>query len=217
MKILKVLVIAVFICNFSNLNAGIRYSHHDFSNSSWSGNQICIVCHTPHNANQDVFNAALWNHQNTNSSFQTYTSSTLNSTVGQPNGVSKLCLACHDGTIAIDSYGGMTNGTRFMTTGSFGNDLRNQHPVSFDYTTSLANADGELRDPSTQSSGLGGTIAQDLLINNKLECTSCHDVHIHRNTAGCSGCHQMHPFQTVSLSLRKSNSGSALCLTCHIK
>ncbi|TAL69747.1 MAG: cytochrome C [Bacteroidetes bacterium] len=217
MRFINIIVIIIIITLKSNLYGGIRYSHHDFSGSSWSGYEICVVCHTPHNANQTVFNSALWNHQNTASSYQTYTSSTLNATVGQPSGVSKLCLACHDGTIAIDSYGGTSNGTRFMTTGSFGTDMRNQHPISFEYSTALANADGRLHDPSTQSSGLGNTIAQDLLVNNKLECISCHDVHVHRNTSGCIGCHQMHPFQTITLSLRKSNSGSALCLTCHNK
>ncbi|MCL5992182.1 MAG: cytochrome C [Bacteroidetes bacterium] len=217
MRLLIVLVIVILFCQLTYLSAGIRYSHHDFSGSSWANFEICIPCHTPHNANQDIINGTLWNHQNTTSTYQTYTSSTLNATVGQPGGISKLCLSCHDGTIAIDSYGGTTSGTLFMTTGSFGTDMRNQHPISFEYSTSLANADGGLRDPATQSSGLGGTIAQDLLVNNKLECISCHDVHVHRNNSGCTGCHTIHPMQTKTLSLRKSNDGSALCLTCHIK
>jgi hypothetical protein len=57
------------------------------------------------------------------------------------------------------------------------------------------------------------------LIEGKIQCTSCHDVHVSRNSAGCAGCHTgtAHPFTTRSLSLKKSNEGSALCLTCHIK
>ena len=215
-------VIIFFICFVVinlNLNSKIANSHHDFSGSSWANYEICIVCHTPHNANLSVTAAPLWNHQLTSSTFQTYTSVTLNATVGQPNQSSKLCLSCHDGTVAMDNYGTITSGTDYMSSGrwNLGTDLTHQHPISFDYNTDLANADGELYDPSTRTSGLGGTVDQDLLFNGKLECASCHDVHVGRNNSGCTGCHTMHPLRTVSLTLRKSNSGSALCLTCHRK
>ena len=61
-----------------------------------------------------------------------------------------------------------------------------------------------MQNPETAMSGLGGTIDNDLLIDNKLECSSCHDVH---NGAA----------EDVGNLLVKSNSGSALCLTCHLK
>jgi predicted CXXCH cytochrome family protein len=47
-----------------------------------------------------------------------------------------------------------------------------------------------------------GTINTNLLSSGKMQCSSCHDVH---NSAGVLGL------------LRKSNAGSALCLTCHHK
>jgi predicted CXXCH cytochrome family protein len=123
--------------------------------------------------------------------------------MGQPDGSSKLCLSCHDGTVALENFGGVTTGTTEITGDALmGTDLSNDHPVSFTYNTALATADGELEDPSTGLSGLGGTIDDDMLISGKMQCSSCHDVH---NTAG------------INYMLLKSNSASALCLTCHIK
>lgn len=212
--------IIVIVMFSASLSAKIQSSHHDFSGQSWANNEICIVCHTPHNANISVTDAPLWNHQVTTATYQIYSSNTLNATIGQPSGPTKLCLSCHDGSVAYDSYGASTSGTRFITNtggGYLGTDLRHEHPVSFEYNSALAESDGSLYNPSSQASGLGGTIEHDLLKDGKLECTSCHDVHISRNSAGCSGCHSIHPMRTRSLSLRKSNLGSALCLTCHIK
>ncbi|WP_456377903.1 cytochrome c3 family protein [Lutibacter sp.] len=200
---------------------GLKSSHHDFSGASWSGNNYCKPCHTPHNATLNGANSPLWNHQLTNAVFETYTSFTLDGITGQPSGNTKLCLSCHDGTVAIDSHSGITNGTLFTSFGNLSSNLKNDHPISIIYDTALALTDGELHDPSTTPSGLGGTIKDDLLdTNNKLECTSCHDVHISRNTQGCIGCHNIHAngsIVTKTLSLWKDNDKSALCLTCHKK
>jgi hypothetical protein len=138
-----------------------------------------------------------------------------------PDGHSKLCLSCHDGTVAVDSFGGRT-GTSFLV--SIGTDLRNHHPISFDYDSALALADGELHDPATTPAG-GGTIRSELLFDDRLQCSSCHDVHISRNSSGCTGCHVptwVDPpgaviIVTRSLSLRIDNAASALCLACHDK
>jgi hypothetical protein len=158
----------------------------------------------------------------TTSSFTLYSSATLNAFPGQPDGKSKLCLSCHDGTVAVENHSGNTNGTWFVTFGNVGIDLTDDHPISFTYDAALAQADGQLYDPTTTLSGLGGTIEEDLLDNGKMECTSCHDVHISRNTQGCLGCHFVqvpgYPVATTkTLSLWKSNDGSAFCLTCHQK
>ncbi|NOY60269.1 MAG: cytochrome C [Calditrichaeota bacterium] len=198
----------------------ISNSHHDFSGASWSGNEMCKPCHTPHNANTEVPDSPLWNHEVTHASFTVYSSPTFDAIAGQPSGHSKLCLSCHDGTVAIDNYGGSTGGTKYAGFGNVGTDLSDDHPISFQYNSALATTDGNLYDPSTTTSGLGGTIAEDLLNNGRVECTSCHDVHISRNTQGCSGCHNMHGGGhgiTKTLSLRISNDNSALCLTCHRK
>lgn len=204
----------------NNISAqGLKNTHHDFHGQAWSGNgEYCLPCHTPHNANQEVPNSPLWNHQVTSTVFSIYASTSLDAAVGQPSGDSKLCLSCHDGTIAVDNHSGITTGTRFITnSANLGSALTNDHPVSFDYNSALASVDNEIYDPSTAMSGLGGTIEQDLLRNGRLECTSCHDPHISRNTGGCNNCHSIHPMRTETVSIWKSNAGSALCLTCHKK
>lgn len=185
--------------------ADIKGSAHDFSSElQWNPNgEICVVCHTPHGSGTDTI-VPLWNHKTTQSTFTVYSSPTLNASVGQPSGASKACLSCHDGTIAYDAYGNKT-GTLYVEDGALmGTDLSNDHPISFKYDSALITSDGGLQNPETAMSGLGGTIENDLLIDKKLECSSCHDVH---NGASEEAQHL----------LVKANSGSALCLTCHIK
>jgi len=198
------LVVAVLALWSASSQAGIRGSDHDFSGQTWNpSGEICQPCHTPHGANTSVADAPLWNHAVTQATFQPYQSSTIKATdLGQPSGRSKLCLSCHDGTVALDSFGGRT-GTQYMPADhTIGTNLRNDHPISFTYNDALAVVDRGLFSPSSKASGLGGTIQRDLLFNNKMECSSCHDVH---NSLG------------IDNLLRKSNAGSALCLTCHNK
>jgi hypothetical protein len=203
------------------LSGEIRMSHHDFSGAGWSGNEICKPCHTPHNANTTVLSSPLWNHALSTAAYALYSSSNLNAIPGQPSGHSKLCLSCHDGTVAIDSFGERSGSMLMPAMANFGTTLSDHHPISFTYDSATASADGNLRDPGTAPSGLGGTIAQDLLFNNRLECSSCHDVHVKRNNSGCAGCHNIHLPDILNKintkSLRIDNNRSALCLTCHSK
>ncbi len=175
---------------------------HDFSSTAWSGGNICIACHTPHNGNQTVPEAPLWNHTVTSSTFTMYTGTTMDATTSQPSGESLLCLSCHDGTIALDSYGGATGTNYISGSRNLGTNLSNDHPISFDYNTALANLDGGLYDPAVAVTSLGGTIEHDLLFGGRMQCASCHDVH---NAQGNSHL------------LRIANIASALCLSCHDK
>lgn len=75
--------------------------------------EICIFCHTPHNAlvvDSQGNRLPLWNRSiarndigGAGGPFTVYASTTLNATVGQPSGVSLLCMSCHDGVTAINS------------------------------------------------------------------------------------------------------------------
>ena len=184
---------------------GIEGSKHDFSGATWnSTGNICLPCHTPHSGTGTM--APLWNHGTTTNSFTLYSSDTLDATdMGQPGSESLACLSCHDGTVALDSFGGngITNNTYMSGTALVGTDLGNDHPVSFTYDDTLAGKDGSLHTPSDTASGIGTkTIAEAMLFGGKMECASCHDVH---NSTGLDGL------------LLKDNSGSALCLTCHDK
>lgn len=196
-----ILLLLLFVVAVPSAMADITGSSHDFSGDTWSGGQICVVCHTPHSGDTSG-NAPLWNHATTTATFTMYTSSTMDATSTSPGGRSKLCLSCHDGTVALDSFGGNTGTTSISGAALLGTDLGNDHPISITYDSALATTDGELSDPTTALSDLGSTIEQDMLFSSMMECSSCHDVH---NSAG------------VPDLLVKANTGSALCLTCHLK
>ena len=137
--------------------------------------EVCIFCHTPHNSRPV---SPLWNRNDPGVVYTLYNSSTVQAVPGQPDGVSILCLSCHDGTLAlgnvisrtadIDFTEGVTTmpaGTKNLST-----DLSDDHPVSFIYNSALAASDGQLKDPSAISAPVS-------LENEKVQCTSCHEPH----------------------------------------
>ena len=200
---------AIAACAALALSAGVARgaitgSAHDFSGKSWNASgEICITCHTPHNSDTTVTAAPLWNHKLTTATFQPYASGTLKATVGQPTGVSKLCLSCHDGSVALDSFGGVTGTVPLPATDPhyLGINLTNDHPVSFVYSTA-ATADSGLVTAASVSFVDTGSKVPLFGATGTLECASCHDVH---NSTG------------IAKLLVKANGASALCLTCHIK
>ncbi len=129
-----------------------------------------------------------------------YDSPTMDAYLGQPDGVSKFCLSCHDGSVAEDK--GTKPSSIKADAPSLKADLSDDHPISFVYDEELALVDGKLFNPGTALSGLGNTIQDDLLRNKKMQCVSCHDVH------GLSGQKNL---------LVKTNMYSSLCFTCHNK
>ena len=200
-------IIFVFLALFFSFNslAGIATTKHNLSVSgpgtvkAATDDRICIFCHTSHTASPV---APLWNRSNPGSVYTTYSSTTAAAVPGQPNGSSLVCLSCHDGTIALGDVlnGGpitMANGVTVMPAGRslLGTDLSNDHPISFQYTSALAAADGELADPAT----LTGVVKLDN--TGQLQCATCHNVHDDTNGK----------FLVVN------NLGSALCETCHQK
>ena len=185
----------------------IRFSKHNLSVGgpgeikAVSESQICIFCHTPHNARRDI--PYLWNRRDQTVSYIPYQSSTLFARVGQPTGSSKLCLSCHDGTIALGAIVSETEeilfqgGMRFMPAGPsrIWTDLSDDHPVSFVYDSNLAQARPGLADPTL----LPPAIKLDN--NGQLQCTACHDPHD----------------DTFGNFLVMSNQFSGLCTSCHAK
>lgn len=162
-----------------------------------SEQQICIFCHAPHNTNGV---RPLWNREMPNTVYQIYTSSTLDAAPGQPTGASKLCLSCHDGTIALGSVLSRRQQIR-MSGGDYipagltnlGTDLSDDHPISFAYTSGLAAADLQLKPPTALPSRVR------LDADAQLQCTSCHNPH----------------FNGYGDFLVMSNEFSPLCTACH--
>ncbi len=186
----------------------ITGSAHDFSYLN-PEQKLCISCHTPHGADTSAVQAPLWNREIPSRTYFVYSSPSLDATMDQPSAASKLCLSCHDGSLAVDLYGGNI-GTRYIRdseaiAGDF-DELRSDHPISFLYDDALAAEDGELYPPTTTSSGLGRTIQLDLLIEDQLECSSCHDVHNGPAAVAVDD-------NLLVITQRESR----LCLTCHNK
>jgi len=179
--------------------AQVAGTEHDFSGDVWSGGELCVVCHTPHDADQTEPQSPLWNHDQTGASFDLYTSPTLVEQPVQPRGPTKLCLSCHDGTVAIDQFGGNSGSSYIGGTGLIGTDLSGTHPVSIEWTHQN-DLDGcgnchDVHSPSTFISELP-------FFDGYVECATCHDVH---NTA---------PYQHM---LRLDTAGSLICRHCHGK
>jgi predicted CXXCH cytochrome family protein len=169
--------------------------------------EICIFCHTPHGGSKA---APLWNRNSSGQTYLPYTSSTAKASPGQPTGSSKLCLSCHDGTVALGmvlSRGTaitMRAGATQLSSGAslLGTDLRDDHPVSFTYDAALVSANGQLKSPATLPS------AVKLDANGQVQCTSCHDAHnnqfgkflVLNNTGAalCSSCHSMTSWNSTS-------------------
>lgn len=174
--------------------------------------EICIYCHTPHNASKTL---QLWNRDSSTETFTRYTSYTMDMLVAGPlaaNSVSRQCLSCHDGTTAIDAIvNGAANvtvgGAGVMTggaAGNFGTDLSNDHPIGIVYDTVAATGDTAF---NTIAEATADGVDFFGASTNMVECPSCHNVH-GANEATITG---------TSKFLRTRNTGSALCLACHIK
>ncbi len=181
---------------------------------SSTNNEVCVFCHTPHGASTAP-GAPLWNRQLSGQTYTVYESSSLDAQtiagqlLDQPAGSSKLCLSCHDGTIAIGSVnvlggqrsasinvtntgpGGVMPPGAGLTTGftrNLGTDLSNDHPLSVTYDAALAAADGELRNPAlsshigTRAPGVRFPVPLEPtgpLGQSQVQCGTCHDPHLH--------------------------------------
>lgn len=160
--------------------------------------EVCVFCHTPHNAAPIQ---PLWNRDLPVNAYKVYSSSSLVATPGQPTGSSKLCLSCHDGTIALGSVLSsnqpltMANGVMTLPPGAtnLGTDLSGDHPISFTYDSNLATKNGNLVDP-------GALPTQVKLESGQLQCASCHDPHN----------------DSLGNFLVMSNGNSQLCTSCHL-
>jgi len=176
--------------------------------------------------------------------FTAYTSSTLNVSITQIRAYSLLCLSCHDGVGAMNvmlNYpedttipleviaGASTMGEIFNGNGLIGwgpnigdrtqasqsLNLANDHPISFDYTSSHPDViSGGLNTPDTSNGYVQGQPNLKLYPNpnnpsqkSSLECSTCHDVH---NQGGTGG-DPLYPF------LRVSKVNSQICTSCHFK
>lgn len=188
--------------------------------------QLCVFCHTPHGAS--ISATPLWNRKVASDalysqSYVLYDSNTLDAkqvqgSLSQPGGSSKLCLSCHDGTVAIGNVNVLngldksgqakttsviaTTGGTTMPTGSgvdtgftrnLGTDLSNDHPISISYNDTLADRDGELRKPSLNTTLIG---LKTPTSKPKLKLEKTGDAGDNLAQVQCATCHDPHIRET---------------------
>jgi len=198
-------------------------SPHDSATPGFTS-EICQRCHAPHDhalATQTYLEGLLWNHELSQATYTLYDSAwsdSIDGVTGQPDGISKMCLGCHDGTVAVGNWGeniGAAGG--FMIGGDLqipafadgaNRDLRGTHPISITYDNV---ADTGLNDPDTTPMGTSGMIS-DVLQNGKVQCSSCHDVHDSPGEAVA-----LSHLLRVAQNTTQGGDPSGLCLTCHNK
>jgi len=169
---------------------------------STSRQDVCIFCHTPHNA---ASGPMMWNQKLSQRDFPSYSSSTMQSTITPigPEDSSKLCLSCHDGTIALgdtenDGLIQFVQGTSYALPPSSpanlagtGRGFTDDHPFGF-----VPKRRAEVRTPAPSD-------PVHLDASGKVQCTSCHDAH------------QESIDTTQGKFLVKVNENSAICESCH--
>jgi predicted CXXCH cytochrome family protein len=169
-----------------------------------SETRVCIFCHSSHNATNE---GPLWNHETSSpAAFRTYDRATMEGTAQQPNGATKLCLSCHDGTIAVGSVHSSGREIQMQNVGGsgqipagrsshIGTDLSGTHPVSvkMDEQTSMART--SLRWPPFDPEA---EVALDQF--GFVQCTACHDPHGSRSE---------------TLPFWQKESYSEVCRVCH--
>lgn len=225
-RIMMVIIILGLMLPVVAYALGVAGSKHDLTGWATNDNgEVCVYCHTPHGSYGQ--NTPLWNRTMPASgyTYKLYTSSTMDAT--QPTQLSNyslMCLSCHDGVtafLAVLNAPGPGNPALNLSPGyipNFGSgdqntmgavnigdnwggsniiDLSNDHPVSIEYNSALVNKDGGLY-AQPQDSRLK-------LWNGKVECPTCHDPH--NGDISPSGLQFM----------RMPNTGSQMCLSCHIK
>lgn len=190
----------------TSANAQITNSAHDFSSYAWSGGEICRPCHTPHFANTAA--GRLWNHTLSTATYTLFEGET--GTSDDLDRESRLCMSCHDGTVALDSFGG-TTGTNFIPGGAnVGTDLTDDHPIGKDavYPTTTSTRFNP-QNASHQVVSTWGT----LRLKSWTETGSTTEQWV----VGCRTCHNVHNAGNFTHMMNFSNQASHLCLTCHIK
>lgn len=171
---------------------------------SMTETEVCKFCHIPHSA---VVNDPLWGQQL--SKVEHYETARLRSgaesiPAPQPDGSSRLCLSCHDGTVAVGDGGRGPRQHLPAGRGVVGTDLSGSHPISF----VVRDKDETLGGGHDMAVRPLAAIQADREVRldpqGKMQCTTCHDPHDDRNfTQGTTPRFWVKPTVTE------------VCVTCH--
>jgi predicted CXXCH cytochrome family protein len=214
--------------------------HQDYGLNNYG--EVCVYCHTPHSANSGI-DAPLWNRNTPTASYTVYSSSTMDTSPGQPSGISLACLSCHDGTIAVDEiinapgsgantydlpgtqwYHGEpsrsdTAGHGKMSLGKMSDDNCGGCHGTGMFGAHIASASyltTDLSDDHPISMPIPDSV-DDPDFNTPTEIVNAGlKLFGSTDTVECSSCHNVHDPE-IEPFLRKDNAGSDLCSTCHTK
>lgn len=174
--------------------------------------EICVFCHAAHVPEGP---GPLWNHETSaRLDYRPYDSPLLGSRPGLIDGSSRLCLSCHDGTIAVGAVRGRDGAIRVERTdgggrlrvdapGNLGTDLSGSHPVSIRYVEAVRRRSSHARTWLQDTPALPGADLLDAA--GEVQCTSCHDAHRDPAAAGMP----VPPFW-------KGDSYGDVCEACHV-
>jgi predicted small secreted protein len=214
--------------NFSFTNTSVNYRAVQSGDMPTypRSSQICVFCHTPHNANPE---GPLWNRSaSAVSFFKHFSSPTLaiddasvrsTSGYGQPNGSSRLCLSCHDGVTALgavytsplnssayaiqftDARNGLTGASVHIAHQTYSS----HHPVSFKYNAAVRAI--LTSPPYNKTEYWFSPTSNDVKLDSleRMQCTTCHNPHQDQSDTPDPATHPMWTAQTYD----------EVCATCH--
>ena len=162
--------------------------------------EVCRFCHVAHGGS-DL--GLLFNKQESQAAYVPYSSPSLHVTPDVPQSVSRLCMSCHDGTVALgdlladNTLYTFPTGRETLQPGFGGLEpmLQDDHPISFPYQEAILNGNTELRDQ------LSLPVELQLDTGGQVGCGTCHDAH--DNTQG--------------FFLRRPLAQATICTDCHVK
>lgn len=183
--------LVLLACAAHAQESGVAHTLHNLSVSgrgeirAQSETEVCKFCHIPHNA---VVPSPLWGHAL--SQADRYDAPRIGRSVQrspQPDGASRLCLSCHDGTIALGQLGrGGTlpmAGAQRLDRGRrshLGTDLSGSHAISFVVPDTDAAAEDSTDMGLKPLAAIRGDGQVRLDGQGKMQCTTCHDPHADR-------------------------------------
>lgn len=216
---------------WNRTNPGTSYTVYNLTGSQASGNTVtqpganslaCLSCHDGIVAVDSIINmpgSGKYNAGQATAQNDGFLNASWNNSSG-PDATVHLgmasCLVCH----APGAFVGA--GATDFTAAVLGTDLRDDHPVGVRYPATGAGVDFNAPTATRanirffDTNGNGRPDKNEIRLYDsgegfEVECASCHDPHgVGPGLGGSGG-----PFNKTFLRL--SNSGSAVCLSCHVK
>ena len=257
MKLIFFVILGLLLFINAELSGSIVNTKHNLSSAiipdmnrtilAQTEQEVCVFCHIPH-VSRPV-GKPLWNRSMPTTNYDMYDSTylrrlgypALETDLGTdndtPGALSRQCLSCHDGTIAVGSVYKLrrvfmgtdkiamdgVDGSGFIPAGAaglIGTDLSVHHPVGVEYTTTLEAVDvvfdtgtrtAELLDPPTSPLKLYEYASYPE--KKYVECSSCHDPH--KEAANAGG--ESNKFLHVSSGTTLAENIVTTCISCHSK